>query len=562
MEIFMNILLMLGGVAVLMYGMKQMKQGIEQSAGSGISSLFKKINKNRMVDYGIGIGATAIVQSSSATSVMTLGLVNAGAMTVKQGSGVILGAKVGTTLTAFIFALGVLQRGNFSLSALFASATFAGVIILFTSKNDSRYKLAHFLIGFGMLFIGLEVMEFAIGGRDSTLSRALTELFKSTAMQTPLLLVLTGIIFTFVIQSSTAATGVFITFLTTGVIGSIDQSFFLIMGANIGTCLDAVLASIGTNTNAKRIALFHLLTSTIGAAMFFVVMVIFKDPITNTFERFFPEPVWSLAICNLIYNTIYTLILLAFLNPLVNMIAGIIKEKKTEAKRPYYIDDRLLATPAIAIDNALLEVSNMLKLAGENLYTAFTGLINEETDIREQINENEDEVDYINRSLTSFFIKLVSTPISGQDKKLIGGLHHVINDIERIGDHAILLAQETESMKKNDFCFIDKAKLELKDIYAEIFKLYTLCMSTFESRSPENLEKISMVHDKIRQMVRAASDVHFQRLVNDLYPVEISKSLYITLNTFQRVSDHLVNIAYSILSETGSKTEAFAQLGK
>ena len=563
MEIFMNLLLMLGGAAVLMYGMKLMKQGLEQGAGASIRGLFRKININRVADYGIGIGATAIVQSSSATSIMTLGLVNAGIMSVKQGSGIILGAKVGTTLTALIFALGVLQRGGFSLSAFFASATFVGTVILFTAKKDSFIKLAHFLMGFGMLFIGLEVMEFAIGGRDAALSRELTQLFKYPSAQNPALLVLIGVAFTLVIQSSTAATGVFITFLATGVIGTIDQSFFLIMGANIGTCLDAVLASVKTNANAKRIAVFHLLTSTIGAAMFFTVMMLFRDPITGAFERYIADPVWSLAICNLVYNIIYTLVLLCFLDPLVKLVGSVIKDKESEAKpRLYYIDDFLLATPVIAISQALLEVSNMLNLAKENLFRAFTGLINEDADQRKLIDGYEDEIDFINRSLASFFIKLISAPISKQDKKLIGGLHHVINDIERIGDHAILFAQETESMKKNDARFIDKSKLELKDIYAEISKLCALCMKTFETRSPEGLEKISASHDKIRGMIRAAGDTHFQRLVNELYPAEISKSLYVALNTFQRVSDHLVNIGYSIFSDTGSKAEVFANLEK
>jgi len=553
---------MLGGVAVLMYGMKQMKQGIEQSAGSGVQRLFNKINKNRVVDYGIGIGATAIVQSSSATSIMTVGLVNAGVMTVKQGSGVILGAKVGTTLTAFIFALGVLQRGSFSLSALLASVTFIGVIMLFTAQRDSFKKLALFFIGFGMLFIGLEVMEFAIGGSDSALSQELMKLFRSPLLQSPVLLVFMGIALTCIIQSSTAATGVFITFLATGVISTIDQSFFLIMGANIGTCLDAVLASIGTNTNAKRIAIFHLITSTIGAAMFFVIMLIFRDPITNAFEIFVANPAWSLAICNLVYNTLYTLILLFFLDPLVNMVNKIIKGKDTDTRRLYYIDDRLLATPMVAITNALLEVSNMLTLAKDNLFSAFSALINEDVGQRKAIDGYEEEVDFINRSLADFFIKLVSTPISGQDKKLIGGLHHVINDIERIGDHAIILANETELMKKGDVHFIDKSILELKDIYQKVSKLFSLCLSTFDTRSPANLEAVSKLHDEIRGMVRAAGDVHFYRLSNDLYSAEVSKSLYTTLNTFQRVSDHLVNIAYSILSDTGSKVEAFANLEK
>jgi len=204
----------------------------------------------------------------------------------------------------------------------------------------------------------------------------------------------------------------------------------------------------------------------------------------------------------------------------------------------------------------------MLGLAIENLYRAFNSLINEDIAHKEMINKYEDEIDFINRSMASFFIKLVSTPVSNQDKKLIGGLHHVINDIERIGDHAILLVKETASMKKGDIRFIDKTKIELRDIYMVVSKLSDFCTNTLESRSPEKLEATSKVHEKIRTMVRAAGEVDFERMTNGLTTAEASKSLYVVLNTFQRVSDHLVNIAYSILSDTGCEREAFENLKK
>ena len=278
MEILMDILLMLGGVAVFMFGMKQMSSGLERSAGSGVRKLFKRIDKNRVVNYGIGIGTTVIAQSSSATSIMTVGLAHANIVSVKQGSGFILGAKVGTTLTAFLFALSGLS-------------------------NESLNKIAPFLIGFGMLFIGLEVMETAIGGPDSALSIQLSKVFKYDIMQNPILLVILGILFTAIIQSSTAATGVFIAFLATGAIQSIDQSSFLVMGANIGTCSDRIMASLTTNGNGTRIALFHLITSVIGAVAFTIILVIFRAPINSLFESVFPEkPPFSLAPFNLVYN--------------------------------------------------------------------------------------------------------------------------------------------------------------------------------------------------------------------------------------------------------------------
>ena len=310
MDIAMRLLRMLGGVAIFLYGMKLMSRGIQQSAGAGVRNLFKKLSRNRVMDYGVGIAASSIAHSS-ATSIVTIGLVDAGLVGVRQGAGIILGAKIGTTLTAFLFALSGASGGAFSVSALFAALAFAGVAISFSTDKESLNKIALFLMGFGMLFIGLEVMEFAIGGGDSALSMAFTRLFQRDALHNPMLLMLLSAVFTgLVLQSSTAATGVFLVFLATGVVQSLDQAFFLIMGANIGTCSDGLLASIGANHRAKRVALFHLLTSAIGACAFALVLILFRAPVLGLFQRLFGDnPLWSFATYNLAYNTAYTLLL-------------------------------------------------------------------------------------------------------------------------------------------------------------------------------------------------------------------------------------------------------------
>jgi phosphate:Na+ symporter len=562
MELMMNLLIMLGGVAVFMYGMKQMSQGLEQGSGLGVRKLFQKINVNRSVDYGIGIGATAIVQSSSATSIMTVGLANAGIVNVKQGSGIILGAKVGTTLTAFIFALSGTGSGGFSVSAIFASLAFVGVIITFTTKNDSLNKLAVFLIGFGMLFVGLEVMEFAIGGKDSVLSVELQKLFQYEIMQNPLLLVVLGILFTCIIQSSTAATGVFLIFLATGVIHSIDQSFFLVMGANIGTCSDGLMASIGTNANGKRIAFFHVLSSTIGATAFSVILVLFRSPIMGLFESIFADnSLWSLATFNLAYNLIYTLILLAFLDPLINFVKKAIKEQpKTEIV--YTVDERLLATPMMAVGQALKEVRTMSKIAWDNFSRAFDGILNEDMAQSKKIASEEYLIDNMTRALAGFFVQLSPAIISNKYKKMVGGLHHVINDIERIGDHAVLLAIETNYMIKGETHFLVHTKEELREIYDRITEMYTLGSHAFKTRKSDNLKRVSEIHVDVIALIDATMDSHIERLSSNMYSVEVSKSVYAVLQTLHRVADHIVNIAFSIHSETGSKKEAFENLEK
>ena len=561
MELLMSLLLMLGGVAVFMYGMKQMSLSMEQGAGAGVQKLFKKISKNRLIDYGIGIGATAIVQSSSASSIMTVGLANAGIISVKTGAGMILGAKVGTTLTAFIFALSGVSKGGFSMSAVFASLAFVGVIIIYTSSNESLNKLALFLTGFGMLFGGMELMEVAIGGSDSILSVQLQKVFEFDIMFNPICLVILGILFTAIIQSSTAATGLFLIFLTTGVIATIDQSFFLIMGANIGTCTDGLMASIGTNANGKRIAFFHVLTSVIGAIVFTIILVIFRIPIVNMFENLFPgSPQWSLATYNLVYNVAYTLILLALLTPLVNFVTKMIQDKQIKAAKVNFIDDRLLATPVVAINSACQEVSHMATLAQENVTLSFEGLINEDTSNRKDIDATEDIIDNLTKKLAEYFIKISASTLSYENGKLVGGLHHVINDIERIGDYAVLLVKETTYLKKNDAHFMPETKDELKAIFAKISDIFTLALFSFKTRKTDHLKEISVIQVEIKNLIADARDIHADRLGANMYSIEVSKSLYSVLFSLQRITDHLVNVAFSIRSETGSKTEAFENI--
>jgi len=559
----MNILLMLGGVAVFMFGMKQMSIGLEQSAGKGIRNLFKKINKNRSVNYGIGIGTTALVQSSSATSIMTVGLAHANIVTEKQGAGFILGAKVGTTLTAFIFALSGVSKASFSISSVFASLAFIGVLIIFTTSNEKLNRIAPFLIGFGMLFIGLEVMEMAIGGADSALSIELSQVFKYDIMQNPILLVILGMLFTAIIQSSTAATGVFIAFLSAGVISNIDQSFFLVMGANIGTCTDGIMASLTTNASGKRIALFHLITSIIGAISFTIILIILRAPIINIFETIFiNKPQFSLATFNLIYNLIYTLILLIFLDPLVNLVKRLIEDKNEVLEELSYIDEKFLKTPNVAVEQVLKETHDMAILAKENLDRAFVALINEDMSESKNITNIEYRINFLTTQITSFLIKISSVTKSSEEEKIVGGLHHVTSDLERLGDYAVHLLQETNNMKKNDVKFLDQTKEELKEIYNNISRMFDLSFDTLTKRKTDNFNKIFNLHKKSRKLILNTRNKHVDRLNSKKYLIEISKNIYTVLFALQRISDHIVNVAFSIRSTTGSKKEALQTIKK
>lgn len=335
------------------------------------------------------------------------------------------------------------------------------------------------------------------------------------------------------------------------------------MGANIGTCIDGIMAGLTTNANGKRIALFHLITSIIGTSTFTIILMLFRTPIVNMFEGLFPgKPQFSLVTYNLIYNTIYTLVLLILIDPLVNFITRMVKDKQEKLEEVSYIDERFLQTPAVAIEQALRELYDMAILAKENLDRAYASLVRVDISESKKIDEVEHRIDFLTNKLTGFFIKISSVTKFAGDEKLIGGLHHVTNDIERLGDYAVLLAKETSYMKDNNITFLDQTKEELNRIYTHISEMFDLGFDAFTKRRVENFRTISNIHKEIKKLINYTRNEHVVRLSSGMYPVEVSKSIYNVLFSLQRVSDHIVNIAFSVRSTTGSATEALQAIEK
>lgn len=297
------------------------------------------------------------------------------------------------------------------------------------------------------------------------------------------------------------------------------------------------------------------------AVIFTIILIIFRMPITNFFETLFPQnPQFSLATFNLGYNILYTLLLLVFMDKLVDFVTKVIKDKGRQNEKLTYVDEHFLQNPTVAIEQALKEIFDMLLLAKKNLDRSFSSLVTEDTSKSKEIDDDENRIDYLTDTLTSFFIKISSVTKTADTEFLIGGLHHVTNDIERLGDYAMLIFKETKDMKRNEIKFLEQTKEELTEIYERISTLFDLGYEAFTTRTTDNFIEISQLHKEIGTLINTTRDSHVSRLNSGMYPVELSKNIYSVLFLLKRISDHIVNIAFSIRSTTGSEKEALQTL--
>ena len=414
LQLIYSLIWLLAGVGIFIVGMNFMGDALEKSAGSGMKRLLEKISNNRISGVGIGAGVTAIIQSSSATSVMVIGLVNAGVMTLMQATPIIMGANIGTTITGVLVAL-----KNDYFNMIMYLLAFAGVMMSFFKKE--KIKIAGSLCcGLGLIFVGLEVMSSEQAFGNPLVEKLFINIFRT--IDFPLLLIFVGIIFTALIQSSSAATGVVITMVGAGIL-SLDLALFIVLGANIGTCVTALLASVGANANSKRVALIHFTFNVIGTAIFTAIIWLFKDNVVNLLVSILPgEDIMSaqmrLSVFHVIFNLSTTCMLLPFVKHLVKLSCMIIKDKNENAESLTlkYVDDRLLSMPPVALMQVKKEMDYMLSLVEENTALAFVAMETGSAEYSEHIRTNEDIINFTNSALTQFLIKL-SVNVEESDEK-------------------------------------------------------------------------------------------------------------------------------------------------
>ncbi len=538
--------MLLAGCGVFMIGMKMMSDGLERSAGKEMKKLFNHLTGNRFAGVGIGALVTVIVNSSAATTVMAIGFVNAGVMTLVQAAAIIMGANIGTTLTGFVISLSA-----FDVNLYASVLAFIGIMMTFF-KNDNVKKIGGILCGLGLMFVGLDAMSGAFDG-ESAITALVEKAFE--VIDFPLLLILIGMAFTAIIQSSTATTGLVIIMVGAGAM-RVDSGLFVILGTNIGTCVTAIIASIGTSTNSRRTAFFHLLFNVVGTVVFTVIIWIFRDQVVWILSHL-GGPQWQIAWFHFAFNLITTAMLLPFIKQFVKVTEFVVRDKPTKEEDDFrfrYIDDRLLSTPPIAVAQVQKEIMYASELAKENLELSVGALIKGDYINRQKLEKNESHINRIYHGVVAYLIKLASTSLSEHDEKLVGAYHHVISDLERIGDHAENFAEQAEEMQKENVTFSDAANAELLQMYNKIMNMYDLSLHAFEHRDYVVLSRISAIENEVDEMKDDLGVSHIERLNRGDCAVERGTYFFALISAMERIADHLVNVAYSIKNPTGSQS--------
>jgi len=539
----LSIIILLVGAAVFIVGMNMMSSGLKKSTGRGLRRLLKKIRRNRFACFGMGTAVTALVQSSAATGVMAIGFISAGAMTVFQGVNIILGAYVGTTVTGLIASL-----SSISISKYFVILAVIGVILMFFKKEQIK-NIGEILAGLGLLFFGLNTMSDAIKS-NADLVEAITNFFE--IVKFPLLLLVIGAIVTALLQSSSASIGITVAMVASGTLG-FEQAVYIVLGATIGTVITLLIATIGGNVNVKRTGIIVLVIRILAALVALIIYWPLSSYINTGFNAIFGDNnALAIAVFHVIYNIIFMLAALPLVAPLEKLMEKVIRDKDEEEKKKAlkYIDKRLLHTPTVALMQVKREIINMMTLAHENLKLGFNRILYQDPSNDKEIIDTEDKIDYINNQITSYLIELTNK-LSSTDEVTAGSYFHVVNDIERIGDHAYNFYEESIKMVDNDLSFSDTARNEFKEMFGVVDKMFDLAYAIFDNQTRVNLKKLHDLEDKTDDLKNKLSNAHYERIQKNMCKMENSPFYTTLVSELERIADHLVNVGYSIVNPTG-----------
>ena len=559
MDIF-SLFTLCGGLAFFLYGMTTMSKSLEKMAGGKLERLLKRMTSNPFKSLLLGAGITIAIQSSSAMTVMLVGLVNSGVMELGQTIGVIMGSNIGTTLTAWILSLAGIESESVFVNLLkpenFSPViALVGIILIMGSKKQRRRDIGRIMVGFSILMYGMELMK------DSVSPLAEMPEFSSllTAFNNPLLGVLVGAVFTGVIQSSAASVGILQALAMTGSI-TYGMAVPIIMGQNIGTCVTALISSIGVNRNAKRVSVIHIsfnvIGTVVGLILFYGGNLLFHFPFMNA-----AVGAVGIAFCHTVFNVFTTLLLLPFSRQLEKLARRAISDE-TRSEQFAFLDPLLLRTPGVAISECVSMTNQMGAVAHENLLDAVRQLSDYQEAREALITENEDKLDIYEDRLGDYLVKISQHGVSMSDIRTVSRLLHAIGDFERIGDHALNLQESARELHEKDLHFSDAAKEELEVLLTALNDIMALAFDSFAANDPMAAREVEPLEETIDQLIEEIKVRHIHRLQTGECTIQLGFVLNDLLTNFERVSDHCSNIAVCVIESQADDLDPHAYISR
>lgn len=534
MEIIINLM---GGLGLFLYGMNLMGDGLQKSAGDKLKQAIELLTSNTIMGVIVGTLVTMVIQSSSATTVMVVGFVNAGIMSLGQAIGVIMGANIGTTITAQLVSLDV--------DFLAPVALGVGIVIYMFSKKPKLKHFAEILIGFGILFTGMDFMKDAMNPLAEY--KGFTDMLVSFG-NNPVLGLLMGFALTAIIQSSSASMGMLIALASQGLI-PITAALPILYGDNIGTCVTSLISSIGASRNAKRAAVMHLTFNIIGSLIF---MLVLSGPIVKIVTAMNPtDTARQIANAHTLFNIVNVLILLPFAKLIVKLTMKLVPEKESELEEKKivkYIDDRMIETPSIALANTVKETLRMGEKAKESLNSAMEGLLEKSSEKVKKSFGREKLVNDLQKNILSYLLKLSKASLDESSREVVDVLFNTVNDIERIGDHAENIAELAQSAIEMNETFSEAGKAELQSMYNKVISTYTYALEAMRTSNVDLACKVIKMEEQVDIMEKSCRSNHMNRLNNSSCSIDNGVIYLDVVSNLERVSDHAVNIAQQVIS--------------
>ena len=529
---------LLGGLALFLYGMQMMSNGLEAAAGNKMKQILEKLTANRFLGVLVGAGITAVIQSSSATTVMVVGFVNSGMMTLKQAVWIIMGANIGTTITGQLIALDV--------GAIAPLLAFLGVALVVFVKKQKVHHYGLILAGLGILFVGMDMMSAAM----MPLRESETFVALLTKFSNPILGILAGAIFTAIIQSSSASVGILQALASSGLIG-LGNAVYVLFGQNIGTCITAILAAIGTSRNAKRTTIIHLMFNLIGTTIFTIVCIL--TPLTDVVEAFTPDNVAAqIANMHTLFNVVTTLLLLPFGTYLAKLATKILPEKKDENVDVMHMEfirpmetkrDTQIGLSAIAVTSIRKEIHRMMTMAKENVDMSFEAVKEGKTIHLKEVKEREEYIDFLNKEISKYISKTLVNESNPRDSKYISALFKVCGNVERIGDHAMNICGYTKTIERQNISFSSEVKREIDEMKKICDQaLDYLAEIGQEPGQKEDIQVIEDIEQKIDDMTEDYRQKQLERMQKGTCSEEVCIIYSEMLTDFERIGDHILNI--------------------